>query len=313
MKCNFVDYKCVEYNNATLADFRAVTTVIQAGSFRSAALALGISPSALSRQISGLEARLGARLFDRDTRNLRTTASGDVFGRVAQRMLYAVDDGLAEFEAYQSSRQGRLTIAGLPSVTAGLLPQLIREFSESYPGIDLRILDALSGSVLEAVESGIADLGFAAGTVSARRRLDFQPIMDDEFVAIGHPDGPLAADRPYKWAEIVAMPFIAMAADTSVRELIDSACLRIGASLSPRFEVSHLATTGAFVSAGLGVTALPTLTLPVLDMGNLVRREIADFGVKRRIGLVRRTGRTLSPAGSAFMDLVRQSAVSIRR
>ncbi|MGR3494903.1 LysR family transcriptional regulator [Citreimonas sp.] len=296
----------MDHNTLSLSDVRAAATVLQTRSFRTAAGLLGQSPSALSRQISGLEERLGVRLFDRDTRNVRPTASGEAFGRIAQRMLNAVENGMAEFDAHVSARQGRLVIAGLPSVTAGLLPRLIKDFSAAHPGIDLRILDALSGSVLEAVESGAADLGFAAGTVSTRSRLDFLPLMDDEFVAIGHPDGPLADDRAYAWAEIVAMPFIAMAEGTSVRELLDGACLRIGTSLSPRFEVSHLATSGALVSAGLGVTSLPTLTLPVLDMGRLIQRPISDFGAKRRIGLVRRTGKTLSPAAQAFFDLVQQ-------
>jgi DNA-binding transcriptional LysR family regulator len=296
----------MDHNNVSLADIRAFTTVLETRSFRTAAVILGRSPSALSRQVSGLEERLGVRLFDRDTRNVYPTASGEVFGRVAQRMLHAVDDGMAEFDAHASARQGRLVIAGLPSVTAGLLPQLIRDFSGAHSGIDLRILDALSGSVLEAVESGAADLGFAAGTVSTRSRLDFLPLMDDEFVAIGHPEGPLAEDRVYGWAEIVGMPFIAMAEGTSVRELLDGACLRIGRSLAPRFEVSHLATTCALVLAGLGVTALPTLTLPAIDMGRLIQRPIADFGAKRRIGLVRRTGKTLSPAALAFFELVQQ-------
>lgn len=297
----------MEHNNVTLADYEAVIALLDTGSFRAASEVLHLSPSALSRQIAGLEARLGTRLFDRDTRNLAATAAGEVFGRVARRMLYSAEDGMAEFEAFVSSRQGRLTIAGLPSVTAGLLPGLIGTFSEAHPGIDLRILDALSGSVLEAVESGVADLGFTAGTVSARSRLDFQPLLDDKFVAIGHPAGPLAEERAYAWHELIDMPFIAMAEGTSVRELLDAACLRLGTTLSPRFEVAHLATAGALVAAGLGVTALPTLTLPVLNMGNLIERPITDFGALRRIGLVRRTGRTLSPAANAFVELVKRS------
>ena len=291
--------------NCSLADFHAVAAIVELGSFRAAAERLNLSASALSRQITVLEKRLDARLFDRDTRNVVPTASGRVLARVAERTINTADDGMREFEAHASARNGRLTIAGLPSVTAGLLPGLLRRFASLHPDVDLRIMDGLSHSVLDAVESGRADLGFAAGTVSVRRRLDFQPLMDDPFVAVGTPDGPLAEDRPYKWSEIAGMPFIAMAEGTSVRELIDGASLRIGASLSPRFEVAHLATAGSLVAAGLGVTALPTLTLPVLNMNALVRRPITGFGATRRIGLVRRSGRTLSPPAMAFMSIVR--------
>lgn len=288
-------------NNPTLEDLRAVLTLIETGSFRAAADELGLSPSALSRQISNLEERLGARLYDRDTRNVALTTTGEAFARVAERMINTVEDGMMEFNAHLSAKHGRLTIAGLPSVTAGLLPRLLASFSAQYPDIDLRIIDSLSGSVLEAVEAGVADIGFTAGTVSTRTRLAFSPLMDDEFVAVGAPDGPLAEDRSYTWSELIAMPFIAMAEGTSVRELIDGATLRLGQTLNPRFEVAHLATAGALVAEGLGITALPTLTLPVLHMDSLIQRSISDFGARRRIGLVRRQGRSLSPAAKAFL------------
>jgi LysR family carnitine catabolism transcriptional activator len=292
-------------NNVDLDDYHAVLALVRAASFRAASEELGLSPSALSRQVSSLETRLNARLFDRDTRNVTPTDTGLAFARIAERILNTASDGMAEFEAHLSARSGHLTIAGLPSVTAGLLPGLLKTFTARYPDIDLRILDALSGSVVEAVETGNADIGFTAGTISARSRLAFQPLFDDEFVAVGAADGPLREDRAYTLAELLAMPFIAMAEDTSVRELVDGACLRIGTRLNPRFEVSHLATAGALVAEGLGITALPSLTLPVLHTETLVMREISDFGVRRRIGLVRRSGRSLSPAAAAFLDHVR--------
>lgn len=290
--------------NYTLTDLRAVLCLACTQSFRAASEELGMSPSALSRLMTNLEVRLNARLFDRDTRNVVVTAQGEVLVRIATRTLNVAEDGMLEFQSHLSAGSGRLTIAGLPSVTAGFLPQVLVRFVEKYPGIDLRIIDSLSGDVLDAVESGAADLGFTAGTISARRRLDFQPLLEDGFVAVGSPDGPLQEDRDFGWSELIKMQFIAMAPGTSVRELIDGACLEIGANLSPRFEVSQLATAGALVEAGLGITALPTLTLPVLNMANLVQREIFNFGAKRRIGLVKQPGRSLSPAAQAFCQIL---------
>lgn len=289
-------------NTPSLGDYHVALTLHQHGSFRAAAEALGMSPSSLSRQLAALEAQLGVRLFDRDTRNVAPTASGHAFARLAERMLNTAEDVTDEFAAHLSANRGRLTIAGLPSVTAGLLPGLLRSFSETHAGIDLRIIDALSGSVVEAIETGRADIGFTAGTVSARLRLSFHPLLDDHFVAVGAPDGPLADGRSYRMAELVAMPLIAMEVGASVRELLDGACQRNGLAMSPRFEVAHLATAGALVAEGLGITILPTLTLPVLPMERLVQRPVKDFAAKRRIGLVHQAGRSLSPAAKAFLD-----------
>lgn len=313
VKCGYRYYRCMNRIIPTLADAEAVLALREAGSFRGAAAATGMSPSALSRQIAALETRLGARLFDRDTRNVAPTPSGEAFAAAAERIVFAAEDAMADFEAHRSAQHGTLAIAGLPSVTAGLLPALLRSFSEAHPQIDLRIHDGLSGGVLEAVETGLADLGFAAGTVSAKRRLSFQPLLDDPFVAVGAPGGPLEEDRAYGLAELVAMPFVAMAKGTSVRELLDGACLRIGHGLAPRFEVAHLATAGALVAEGLGITALPTLTLPVLPMERLIQRPIRDFGARRRIGIVRQSGRSLSPAAAAFHAHVRRRYPEARR
>ena len=66
--------------------------------------------------------------------------------------------------------------------------------------------------------------------------------MDDTFVAVGAPDGPLAEDRVYSMVELVEMPAIAMEKGASVRELLDGAYQRFDTALTPRFEVALLAT-----------------------------------------------------------------------
>lgn len=293
-------------NNLRVADFRLVLLLAQHGSLRAVSEEVGLSTSAISRHLSMLEELLGARLFDRDTRNLSPTASGETFVKLAERMLNTAEDVMSEFNAHLSARRGTLTIAGLPSITAGVLPKLLKGFSAQFPEIDLRIIDALSAAVLDAVESGNADIGFTAGAISDRRRLAFQFLLDDEFVAVGALDGPLAQDRVYEWEEVMTMPFIAMAKGTSVRDLTDAACQRHGYILTPRFEVSHLTTAGAFVTEGLGVTVLPKLTLAVLKMNRLVQRKLHGMGGRRHIGLVRRAGSSPSPNAAAFLDYLRR-------
>lgn len=300
-------------NNPSLTDYRVVLTLREHKSFRLAAEVMGMSPSALSRQLAALEADLGVRLFDRDTRNVSPTASGVTFAQLAERMLNTAENVMDEFDAHLSASRGRLAIAGLPSVTVGLLPGLLKSFAEQHTGIDLRIMDALSESVVEAVVAGRADIGFTAGTVAARDRLSFHPLLDDSFVAVGAPSGPLKEDRSYGMAELITMPIIAMEVGTSVRELLDGACQRHGLALSPRFEVAHLATAGALVAEGLGISILPTLTLPVLPMERLIQRPLHDFGVKRRIGLVHQPGRSLSPTGKAFLEHTKLNLPNLRR
>ena len=207
---------------------------------------------------------------------------------------------LTEFEAYLSARRGRVTLAGLPSITASLLPGLITRFLASHPEVEVSIVDALSDGVVDAVLEGRADFGFTAGAVGGSGRLSFRPLVEDEFVAVGHRGGPLDDVHDYRWQEFGNRPFVAMVPGTSVRALTDAACAQAGLAIRPRFEVTHLATAGALVAAGLGVTALPALTLPVLGRGPFVTRPLREPRMIRRIGIVQVIGRTLSPSARAF-------------
>ncbi|AXS42216.1 LysR family transcriptional regulator [Breoghania sp. L-A4] len=295
-------------NKFDLNDLRTFSALARGAGYRAVADDVGMSASALSRSISRLEDRLGTRLFDRDTRNVSLTPQGEMLLRLAERVLNTAATASLEFDAYLAARRGRVTIAGLPSVTAGLLPPLVARFMEVHPDVDLQIKDALSDSVIRAVEQGEADLGFTAGAVDPSDRISFRTVLTDRFLAIGAPGGALAEERSYTWEELVNLPFVAMATGTSVRALTDAACSQEGLPLRPRFEVAHLATAGAFVSQGLGVTALPTLTLPVLGAGKLIYRPLLKPQLVRRVGVIWRTGHALSPAARAFLDLVRRTA-----
>lgn len=294
--------------NLGLFELQAFVELAERRSFRAASEELGLSGPALSRLIARVEEKLGARLFDRDTRNVRLTPHGATLFDLARRILREAESALGEFDAYLEARRGRITLAGLPSVTAGLLPPLVARFAAERPEVDIRIFDALSDGVIAAIVDGRADLGFTAGALPAVEGLAFRPVLEERFVAVGAPAGPLETERSYGWAELLALPFIAMTVGTSVRALTEAAAAQTGQPLRPRFEVSHLATAGALVAEGLGISALPMLCLPVLGRAPLVVRPLEVPVMIRRIGLVHSSARTLSPSVRAFRDLVRETA-----
>ena len=293
-------------HNLTLFELQAFARVAAHGSFRLAAEEVGLSGPALSRLIVRVEDKTGARLFDRDTRNVGLTPQGRTLLELAGRILNEAETSLTEFTDYLAAQRGRVTLAGLPSVTAGLLPPIVKRFSAERPDVDVNIVDALSDGVVAQVIDGRADLGFTAGLVGASDRLAFRQLLKDPFLAVAAAEGPLTEDRAYTWKDLARLPFIAMSTGTSVRTLTDAAMAQAGLSLRPRFEVSHLATAGALVAQGLGVTALPSLTLPVLGTSGLVVRPLKGPAMIRHIGLIYAEGRTLSPAAQAFREMVIQ-------
>lgn len=290
--------------NIELEDLRIVRAVAVEKNFRRAAEKVSLSPSALSRAVTRIEDKLGTQLFARNTRNVELTDQGKEFNRAANNILISAHQSLTDFQEYLDLRRGRLTIAGLPSITGGVLPELIAEFSQQYPDLEVRVLDSLHSGVLSAVDTGEADIGLADSHFVSSDRLTSRPLLQDKFIAIAAKGGGIDEERPYTWEELLKIPHVTMAHGTSVRTLVEATYTQLRKEFRPKFEVSHLATAGALVAKGMGVTVLPTLTLPIIGADDLVIRELKSPVVKRNIGLFWKRTDSLSPAVEAFIHLI---------
>ncbi|WP_226936206.1 LysR family transcriptional regulator [Janthinobacterium sp. GW458P] len=126
----------------------------KAGSFVAAARQAGISPSAVSKSLARLEQRLGARLFQRSTRQLSLTAEGKLFLARSERILAEMQAAQEEL-AGQRAPQGRLRL-GLPELGGLFLPALAA-FSQLHPAIalDLDFSDALADVVGDGFDAVI--------------------------------------------------------------------------------------------------------------------------------------------------------------
>lgn len=124
-------------------------TVVEAGGFTAAARKLALTPSAVSKLVKRLEARLGARLLQRSTRQLHTTPEGDAFYAQSKRILDDIDG--AEREAAQGAApRGRLRInCFVPFGVRHLLP-ILPEFAQRYPDIVLDVV--VSDAVVDLLE-----------------------------------------------------------------------------------------------------------------------------------------------------------------
>lgn len=294
--------------NLTPHQLRAFLVLVRAGNFSRAAQERGVSQSALTRIIQHMERVVGRPLFDRTTRNVELTPVGRELLPIAERIVAEFDDGLSELSRFVEGRRGHVVVAALPSIAAVLLPPAIARLRQQAPDVAVTILDGLSGSVIEAVAQGRADFGLTIqpGTLTAMAWL---PLVLDRFGLVCREDDRLAGEGPLPWSIFEGRPFIAMASESSVRQMTDAALGEAGLHVPPLYGCAFLGTTGHLVMAGLGVTALPRLTLPLLGSGELQWRPLERPVVERRIGLVTPLGRTLSPAAQILADQLRRKTV----
>jgi len=291
----------------TLHQLEVFLSVAELRSFTEAGRALNVSQPALSRTIRQIEDGVGARLFDRDTRNVELTPAGRELAPIARRILGEFEGAFSELAQFVEGRSGRVTVAALPSIAAAILPATIERFRHGHPQVDFTIRDALSDVIVSAVDEGHADLGVTVRP-PVSERLAYRPLLSDDFVLVCRADDPLAGDAAVPWSVFEGRAFIAMASSSSVRAMTDAAFLQAALAVKPLYECEHIATAGSLIAAGLGVAALPRLTLPLIGFARMSVRPLEQPILSRSIGVVTRIGRSLSPAAQAFLTALIEDA-----
>lgn len=136
-----------------LESMRTFVAVVDEGSFSSAARRLGLTPSAVSKQMAALEANLDARLFNRTTRSLNLTEAGEIYFKRVNRVVEDADAARDAVRDLNTSPTGVLRVSTSIDLALALLEPLLPAFTRHYPGIELRIttgttdVDLTNGSV----------------------------------------------------------------------------------------------------------------------------------------------------------------------
>lgn len=292
--------------NWNAREFEVFLAVAQTLSFRRAADQVHLSQPAVSGLIARLETSLGVRLFDRTTRSVQLTAAGEVLVEQILLLRNQSEEAVRAVCNVAELRIGAVVLAAMPSLAAAVVPQAFVRFHALYPLVRLQVVDTLSGPAFDMVRSGQVEFALTAAN-PAYADLDYTPLVSDGFVLLLPQGHELArGDGPLSWAAIASQTHISMPHPTSVRQYADAAFLHNRINFAPRYEVEHLATINSMVAKGLGVAALPELAAAVASQSGLVQRKLKDPDLRRPIGLVKRSGRSLGPASAAMISILKE-------
>ena len=290
--------------NINVPDLEAFVAVAELSSFRRAAERVHLSQPALSRRIAKLEEALGVRLFDRTTRTVGLTAVGRDFVAKARSLLDSLEHSLLALGEVAASRAGEVTVACVPSAAYYFLPDVIRRYHQRFPRIRVRVVDESANATLAAVIRGDADFGLNfIGTQDPD--VAFEPLLREPFVLACRSDHALASRRRVAWSELLQHDYMTVSKSSGNRLIIDLALAGVPRRPTWFYEVRHVSTLLGLVEAGLGVAAVPRLAMPARRHPLLVSVPLVEPTVERTLGIVRRQGRTLSPAAEALYDLVK--------
>lgn len=296
--------------NFTLKQFRYFDALAREGHFGRAAEACAISQPALSFQIKELEAMLGAPLVERTARRIRLTTLGEEFLLRARKVLTDVEEMAELARKPDGPLKGKLRMGVIPTVAPYLLPEIIRRLSVSLPELELRPRESVTQSLLEDLIQSRLDFVIAALPVSEPGLREFA-LFDEDFVLVrsaGEATRPVPAPT-----QLQEMKLLLLEEGHCFRDQALSFCDISPTDPSLLMEGSSLATLVQMVNAGLGLTLIPEMSVPLETKGTTV--AISRFGThppKRTIGMVWRKTNPLETQLMGLGATIRQIGQSQR-
>jgi LysR family hydrogen peroxide-inducible transcriptional activator len=298
----------------SLRQLQYAIAVAETRGFRSAAERCHVSQPSLSAQIAQLEGVLGARLFERDRRHVLVTAAGLELLACARRILAEADGLTAVAERAGDPLGGTLRIGVIPTVSAYLLPDVVRPLRRDCPRLVVLWHDEKTSVLLQAVREGRLDAVLLA-LVPGMDDLEREVVAEDPFVLAGPPDHPLMrATRRAKLSDLDGEKILLLDDGHCFRDQALAVCSASGAQEAD-FRATSLATLIQVVAGGAGLTLLPSLAAKVESRrGDLALRAFEKPAPSRTLVLAWRNQCPRSVAvrkvAEALRDARRQRAGS---
>ncbi|WP_312625142.1 LysR family transcriptional regulator [Scandinavium sp.] len=295
--------------NYSLRQLKVFITVAQAKSFSRAGEIIGLSQSAVSHSVKELEHQTGVRLLDRTTREVVLTEAGQQLAARLERLLDELNSTLREAGRVGQQLTGTVRVAASQTISAHLIPQCIAASNRRYPEIDFVLHDRPQRWVLESIRQGEVDFGIVIDP-GAVGDLQCESILSEPFFVLCHQDHPFASLPEVTWQALENTRLVLQDYASGSRPLIDAALQAHNITASIVQEIGHPATLFPMVEAGIGISILPALALPLPQGSQLTVKRLTPV-VQRQLMLARRKNRSLSTAAQALWDVVGEQAEAL--
>ena len=310
--------------NISLKQLKCFVTVAQQQSFTLAAKVLHTTQSAVSLMIKELEDEVGFRLFDRTTRRVLLSDSGETFFRLAHHLMNEFQNVLRDASDIAALRKGVVRVGATEAVACSLVVPAIAAYKKERPGIDVQLVVTLVPSMFNALRNG--DVDFILGPDSMRdedvdlnisaEQLARSPIR--LWCPASHP---LARVGPVAWRTLLQYDLVIPALDFASR-IKPAVAEHLGVirivpdeheTIPSRRMVGNITAALSMVKADLGVTFAAEYIRPMAAAFGLVGIPLVEPSLERIVMLYMRSGRTKPPAVVSFLTFFRRDMNSPRQ
>jgi DNA-binding transcriptional LysR family regulator len=287
----------------TRFDLRALETFRTAAklnSFSRAAERLGMVQSSVTEQVKGLEAILGARLFDRNGRGVSMTSAGETLLGYAESLLSLAEEAEAAMRP-RKELSGVVTIGAAETLCTYRLPPLLKAYRERHPLVAVRFVPTSVRVLKRHVAERRFDLAFVLEEPFEQEGLGREQLAAENVVVIASPDHLLVQAATVRAQDLVGESVFLTEPGCDYRNRFERALIKAGAHPGQGSELYSIETVKACVAMGLGIAPLPKVAVArEITEGKLVALAWDEGPLDVASHLVWNAQRGLSPAAEAF-------------
>jgi DNA-binding transcriptional LysR family regulator len=283
--------------------------VSETGSFTRAAERAGLTQSAITRQIHGMEERLGAQLFERTTRHVALTRAGRSLREKAAPILKATDELFRDLQQTFSKQPPTLRVGVARSIGLAYFPGYFFAFHRQHPEVQLQVAQQTSREILRMLESGDLDAGLVCPPKHLPRPLRVTHRFADEFVAIVPPQLSLPSDlKTMTISELKkslgTQRWLMLERESFTGQRLHRWLKEQDWTIEPAMELDSFDVIVSLVSLGLGASLVPHRVLPLYEQRRGVRRLRIEPRFQRDLAVVIRRNRKPPELLQAFIGNV---------
>ncbi len=269
-----------------------------------AAHALHVAQSAVSRQIFNLEEELGIDLFIRDGRNVRLTTIGKIFLEHMERAMNVINDAKQVVNEYTDPEKGTVHIGFPSSLATYILPTAISAFREKYPHVQFDLNQGSNAQLTESILKGDVNIALIAPVPIQDPKVKGTILFTEEIHALLPVKHPLASAETLTLSQLRDDDFILFPEGFVLRNMLEKACKQLGFSPHVAFEGDDIDAIKGLVSAGLGISLVPEITLVDNVPRATVSIPIVEPQVTRTVGVIVPKDRQMLPTEQLFYTFI---------
>lgn len=288
-----------------LGTLKIFCDLVETESFTKAAQINGVTQSAVSQQISGLERQFKAPLVERSKKKFRLTREGELLYDYSKRLIQLSEELQYRFDELKNVISGSIRVATIYSIGLHELPPYLKKFLRAYPAVNVHVEYRRFDQIYEDVIGNVIDIGLVAYPKSDMR-LEIVPLRKDEMVLIVNPAHPFAKLESIAVRDLADQKFIGFQNDIPTRRAIDRKLKEYGVAVEYAMAFDNVETVKRAVEIDAGIAIVPRGTVTQEEeKRTLVAVTIHDADFSRPLAAIYRKTKLLSPAMKEFLNTIK--------